>query len=41
MKCPECNGDGEIEYEYIRPMSFTEHVGGYYTEWLLCDRWVR
>lgn len=35
--CDECGGKGEVEYEYIRPMSFTNPCGDIYTVWEYCQ----
>lgn len=36
-ECEECGGRGEIEVEYIRPMSFTNPCGEIDAFWEICD----
>lgn len=37
IECEECEGNGEVENEYFRPMSFTNPCGDYYTRWETCE----
>jgi DnaJ-class molecular chaperone len=37
IKCPECNGEGQLEYERWVPRSFQDDVGGYETYTRNCD----
>lgn len=36
-ECEECEGNGEVENEYFRPMSFSNPYGDAYTRWEPCD----
>jgi hypothetical protein len=37
IKCPECNGECQLEYERWVPRSFQDDVGGYETYTRNCD----
>ena len=36
--CPECHGEGRIEYDLPRPQSFTRDIGYIDTIKTICDR---
>jgi DnaJ-class molecular chaperone len=35
--CPECNGTGEVEYDYWSLRSFQDDVGGFVSKVEVCD----
>jgi DnaJ-class molecular chaperone len=36
-RCPECEGVGEMEYEKWSYRSFQDDVGGFESDWQLCQ----
>ena len=38
IPCPECDGQGQVEYEVAVPMSFSNPYGYLDTKWCECER---
>lgn len=36
IDCPECEGNGYVEYEYVSPMSNSVPYGDYYSQFEPC-----